>query len=598
MTTPLHPKATRRIPLQFDDNGDPVFESVCSPASFTPRANCMIPPRHVIPVIFVPGVMGTNLAGNNKAAKPGAQAWRPPNGIWEGLGEFIRRAFQSPRERQRQLSTSTTKVDSSGPVTIPEGMITITKEEARRRGWGELHWDTYGTILSQLEIALGEQYDHASTPQATPMAVWKLAQTLKRGDADVLNTWNPVKGNTLPLSTGEFERLDDYSYPVWACGYNWLECNEVSAQRLVNKIDEALAWYDQTNYFIPAGKVILLTHSMGGLVARRAAQLAGDKILGVVHSVLPAGGGPVAYRRFRAGTEVAGMFDLEGAVVATIMGWNAADFTCMMANSPGPLGLLPTKHYPKGWLRMERDLGNEKRERLFELPVANPYEEIYSKLVQDVWWGMVDEALIDPADMAKDDDLTPIEAYGKALGQAEDFHDKLGLYCHPNTYAHYGADAKEISFGSVYWTTTAQIPDNLKFGLPDELAAKWTKLGKTEIVNGNNQKITFKLANKRKPESDAYPDAGDGTVPIQSGDLIKENAAHVFMMKGFEHSAAYKDKNVIDNVMYCLGKIIQDATPIKDLPKTKAKGETCTDSATPDNALSEPASQPSPVAAS
>ena len=31
------------------------------------------------------------------------------------------------------------------------------------------------------------------------------------------------------------------------------------------------------------------------------------------------------------------------------------------------------------------------------LPLSNPYDEIYSTSVNDVWWGMVNEDLINPA---------------------------------------------------------------------------------------------------------------------------------------------------------------------------------------------------------
>ena len=104
-----------------------------------------------------------------------------------------------------------------------------------------------------------------------------------------------------PLTDDEFRRLGDYYYPVWACGYNWLDSNEVAADRLIKRINEVMDWYKKGKYWIPMGKVIVVTHSMGGLVARRAAQKAGDNILGVVHSVLPVGGAPVVYRRFRGG---------------------------------------------------------------------------------------------------------------------------------------------------------------------------------------------------------------------------------------------------------------------------------------------------------
>lgn len=592
MSEPVLPQATRRLTLEFDSTGEPTYATVCSPKSFKVRSLAIVPPRHVIPVIFVPGIMGTNIRGNGKSdGYKNQPAWRPPNGKMSGIGEGMSRSVQDTVARQKQMNPDTTEVDPDGKVSLPSDLYTLNAAEAKRRGWGELHWDSYAHALAELERSLNDRHQNPGTTKATPMAVWELAKSLKKIDGkkeeDVLKIWNPIKGDVTALTDDEFTRLDDYYYPVWACGYNWMQSNEISAQALLKRIDEALTWYEKTKYFIPEGKVIVVTHSMGGMVTRRAAQLSPDKILGVVNSVQPVGGAPVVYRRFRAGTEVGGMLDIPGAVAAAIIGWNAADITCVMANSPGPLELLPTTHYPSGWLKMEHKVG-DKRELLFNLPISDPYTEIYSKTAKEVWWGMIDESLIDPAGVAKKDKTTPIEMYLAALKQAKKYHDQVQLYCHPNTYAHFGADAKEISFGSVHWTTSADLPSNIKDGLAGLVSENWTKLGKAQ-VGTENDGITFKLENKAKPKNDDDPDAGDSTVPINSGLLIKENATHVFKMKGFDHAASYQNDNVIDNVLYCLGKIIQGAIPAKDLPQTKGEECPASTSDSPDSA-SEPSS--------
>lgn len=597
MLIPAHSSATRRLPLSFDKNGNPYYQTVCSPLSFKQRSLAVVPNRHVIPVIFVPGIMGTNLRGAaNSIGHKNKPAWRPPNGIGEGWDEGRSRSNQKPADRQKQLNPATTVVDTEGSIVLPHTLYTVTEEEARRRGWGELHWDSYGEILTHLEMALNDRNENAGKIDAKKMAAWTIAETLKKAQKDVRFIWNQVKGETSPLTLDEYKHMSQYHYPVWACGYNWLQSNEQSAQRLVKKIDEVLAWYDKTGYFIPEGKVILVTHSMGGLVARRAAQQAGDKILGVVHGVQPVGGAPVVYRRFRAGTEVNGRFDLLGAVAATIFGWDSADMTCVAASSPGLLELLPTKHYHKHWLKVEQENEKGHRKTLFELPESDPYAEIYAKRTQDVWWGMVDEPLIDPANIHEGNNIPAWDAYKRALTQARNFHDKLGLACHPNTYAHYGSDADQASFGNVRWITKSNIPDSAKYGLNAELARKWSTLGSTEI-SSNKTTITFKLDNKSKPDSDVSGNAGDGTVPSPSGALIKTGAKHVFQMKGFEHAASYKNKDVIENVLYCLGKIIQDATPVKNLPQKKGAAWSNSTAVSADSS-SKSVSPPSPVAIS
>ncbi|MES2118293.1 MAG: hypothetical protein V4578_24210 [Pseudomonadota bacterium] len=582
--------ATRRMPITFDENGEPGFDTVCSPKSFQPRAFAVVPPRHVIPVIFVPGIMGTNLRATKEANPQNAPAWRPPNGTLAGLKEVGNRSKQKPQERQSQMTAARTEVDSSGKVELPEGVLTLTNDEAVRRGWGALHFDSYGHVLAELERSLNDQYEDAGKPGAKKMAVWEVAQTLRKkapiepcpgeGDPcwrpelmDVTRVWNAVKGTVKPLTDDEFTRLDDFYYPVWAYGYNWLDSNEVAADGLVKRIDEVLSWYDKTKYFTTQGKVIVVTHSMGGIVARRAAQKDASKILGVVHGVQPTSGAPVVYRRFRAGTEVGSIFNIMGAATAVVIGWDAADITCVMANSPGALELLPTKNYPPGWLTVSQagHRGRSSTALCDALPRQDPYSEIYAKRAQDVWWGMIDETLIDPTGLVKASgrNMTPFQVYKETLEDVRLFHDTLGLYCHPNTYAHYGSDHDEHSFGRVHWQTNDYVQGEWRAGLMQSPASSWNLTGQVTVGSGSRE-VKFQLLDKLNPEKDDDDDAGDGTVPAPSGAAITkaDGAQCVFRMKGFDHQGSYVNRDVIENVMYCIGKIVQKATPAKDLPSS------------------------------
>jgi len=578
---PVHAQARRRVPLQFDDNGDPYFESVTSPENFKMRALCVMPPRHVIPIIFVPGIMGTNLCANGTAQKEGTDAWTPPNGKMAGLGEFGRRRKQTPTERQKQMNPASVKVNNTGPVSIPRGLFTLTEKEAKRRGWGEIHLDSYGGILAELESALNDQYHETSLGKMEPMPEWQTAQTLKRVEKSgfmsthsetvdvVLHDWHPVNTDVPPLTETEFARLDDYYYPVWVCGYNWLDSNEVASDLLVQRIQEIGDWYKRGKYWIPTDKVIVLTHSMGGLVTRRAAQKAGDSMLGVVHSVLPVGGAPVVYRRFRSGVETGGAFDIPGMILATILGWDSSDFTCVAAQSPGPLELLPTTYYPPGWLKFEQHRNGKVQDAMPPLPISDPYSEIYAKRVQDVWWGMVDEKLIDPANLTPKG-LEPYDAYGVTLTKAQSFHEKLKLDFHPVTYAHYGSDSAQISFGSVKWITSDDVGGDLVSAMPTAQALSFTYLG-AATLGADEQKVKFKLENKKAPTENDKDNSGDGTVPMPSGALLVQGTPppKTFKMTGFDHQMSYANLSVQYNVLYCVGKIVQLAPPISELPSTK-----------------------------
>lgn len=84
-------------------------------------------------------------------------------------------------------------------------------------------------------------------------------------------------------------------HPVWAFGYDWRQPNAGHARRLSDFIDTVLA--AETG----AQQVILVTHSMGGFVARAALPLIADRVRGIVHCVQPAVGAVVAARRVHTG---------------------------------------------------------------------------------------------------------------------------------------------------------------------------------------------------------------------------------------------------------------------------------------------------------
>ena len=123
----------------------------------------------------------------------------------------------------------------------------------------------------------------------------------------------------------------------------------IKAQGDILVLDEVLAVGDEAfqrkcdDFFTkvkkdPTKTVILVTHSMGGLVARQYSEKMNgrDTILGIVHGVMPDLGSPAAYRRMKTG---------ERGVVGAVIGADAANLMPVLAQSPGPLQLLPGKAY-------------------------------------------------------------------------------------------------------------------------------------------------------------------------------------------------------------------------------------------------------------
>jgi len=186
----------------------------------------------VLPVIVLPGIMGTRLS------LVSGPDWDPDRTTtmlrWlaaDGADKLVRLDFRS---------AATILRNHSDPGR-------------QRRGWGALAATFYADLLEGLERGLAAPHPCAGT------AGFVAAR-----------------------------------HPVWAFGYDWRQSNASHAARLNAFIDEVL----ETER---AQQVILVTHSMGGLVVRAALPLIADRVLGVVHTVQPAVGAVAAARRVHTG---------------------------------------------------------------------------------------------------------------------------------------------------------------------------------------------------------------------------------------------------------------------------------------------------------
>jgi len=344
------------------------------------RDNIIQVQRDTIAVIFVPGIMGSKLKNLENKA-----VWNPDD------LSFMSKTYMwaNPEDRYKLLIREP-----------PSLMSEITKEYARchkaeERGWGTVALSLYGDLLRSIQ------------EWGTPLKVL----------------------------------LD---LPVYAFGYNWLESNRISGQKLREFI-----------LGLKAEKAILVTHSMGGLVARYAlggegGEEAADKVLGVVHGAQPVHGAPVAYRRMIAGQEVNGFFNIIGMLGAKVLGPDGPSITAIFPHAESALQLLPSQHYrtndgKRQWLHVQRF---DSPDRHDSYPKADPYEEIYMKCGHRDFWGMIhgdwfqpdplDRATMDRVFYGEKTDADPTlmslaTIFSNRLAMARDFHDEIGEYCHPRT---------------------------------------------------------------------------------------------------------------------------------------------------------------------
>ena len=266
--------------------------------------------REALPLVFVPGIMGsvlrrsgTNGEGNDADGLPNMR-WNPSS-YWYMLTRFL---GAGGVYRRKMLV---------GPEEFDGNFLEVHNTDPYGNGYQGVASYFYHGFLRYLE------------------------------NQDNWGSYNKV-----------------FDFPVFAVGYNWTDTNTNSGQALVDRIKKIKE--EAARVTGKCDKVIVITHSMGGLVARKASQINSSDILGVIHGVQPAFGAPAAYWRVKAGFEGFGL-------TSFVMGSSGRTVTPVLGNLPGGLELLPSKLYfdnnsNKAWL----DTGGDK-----QLPENDPFNEIY-----------------------------------------------------------------------------------------------------------------------------------------------------------------------------------------------------------------------------
>jgi pimeloyl-ACP methyl ester carboxylesterase len=353
----------------------------------------------LVPIVFVPGVMGSRLD------IPGGSDWdpdyTPSMAGWLGASARAARIDLSVTLKPnvtviRQLSNYTAGQDAQTEIrgdrellevaarfgrTTPQAAIALYEE----RGWGGLAWDFYGSILRYMEKRFNHPHHNASG-----------------------------------------------IHPVYAYGYDWRKSNAVSAQGLVRRVDAILAQWPG------ARKVLIVTHSMGGLVARYACAQLGlsSKAVGVVHVVQPANGAIPAYRRFFTGCVAE--FDNDGDwSLNNILGDTWWKYLAYLSGLSGPMQLLPNHRYHLGgnnglplstanWLttRPQVDLAN-----IYNVYSATQAPGIVRQSADLPTFGWA----LGPISSIWNSEILP--ELRARLAEARAFHTALGAGAHPRTYA-------------------------------------------------------------------------------------------------------------------------------------------------------------------
>lgn len=606
-----------------------------TPASDTRTKELLCDVRPIIPVIFLPGVMGSLLTDINT----GDELFFAPNtdgmlGPVGALPTLLGLWFKSASTREIQFDPTRAAVTPLGPINVgkhAEGDTAdqfVDEAEARRRGWGSVHRTSYHPVLAWLEeqlnqpMRLGEP--HGKWVESDPEGeVWTLKPVLGTDPADYGAVGKD--GATVAKLTQDstaFKHFSTFRYRVYAIGYNWLQSNADSGLQVIEGSDYHDPKTKKTTRLMgikeicaenDSGKAIILTHSMGGLVARMAVAMHGAEGLmhGVFHNVQPATGAPVAAKRFRTGGGNEG--GLNSFINGSLVGRDAEEFVAVIANAPGPLELTPMPDYNNGepWWVFSRING----EVVMQLPKkGDAYNDIY---MNSKWYGLVPESessLLDPAGIVKarldknSGSKTLLENFRDTVRSVLDKQRAIENIYHEKTYAAYNGNgalkkksqtgatpgsgdknkpdiekslplSKTLTFGKVIWT--GNVPSGVT---EDELqTAKFMSDSHTGTVRVylESRKLTIefeiqKVAKLPSGSDEPDPDkngiiAGDGTVPAWSAESqarglkpgVKGETANgvqiAFVQGGYDHQDSYNHPWTRWALLYSIVQIVQDA---------------------------------------
>ncbi len=479
-------RRTNRIEIDWQDLFKPI-PGLTTGTDDEPLVNEIVIKPEIIPIIFVPGIMGSRLkySGGNK------RAWDP-----DGAGFMVLKyGFGStPKKRKKRLIGKQSHDPNYLQVCEKSGKI---PKGSKERGWGGVSWGIYGKILKAL-------------------AKHKWPEPLHQC----------------------------FDFPVYAFGYNWTASNADSGKKLAAFIKETIKENAKKH---TCNHVILVTHSMGGLVARAACKLPGgveDKVLGVVHGVQPATGSPAAYFRMKSGFEPPdsptgkawdwlrspakmALHKAKGHGSRKILGNSGEEVTVILANSPGGLELLPNQLYKTNdgssqWLRYTNRHGSK-----VNLPNSDPYTEIYEnqenayRLINKEWLGNQSNAGYDQ------EGYSEWSGYIKNLYKAKEFHIQLASHLHPETFQFFStgiktADKVEIKCRRVTDNDDIYVKAYRYKGFLEVVDEK----GKIKDLNDLLFISAFSAATYRDKVLSAYTfvppnGSGDGTVPDCSGHALK-----------------------------------------------------------------------------
>jgi hypothetical protein len=457
----------------------------------------------VIPVVFIPGILGTNICDNS-----GKVVWGPPamafDHWWEWItksgdlvGGLIPYIFKTAAIRQQELDPESTKVYKDGYIL--KGDLNIPKHVLKKRGWGEIWSGAYHPFLTNLTKILNNIVVDNSKNTNDSNRYGEHWRNLLHKESKPEYFGGVYGEASEQLTPDELEHAAGYRFDIWVIGYNWLQSNAQSGKEALPRIkNEILAEYNAEGCEKLAEKVIIVSHSMGGFVTRAMALETESKevILGVSHGVMPATGAPTTYHHIRCG------YGSPWNPANLLLGHNSERVTAVLANAPGGLELLPTMDFNNGdpWLKLH----NHDTKQVIELPEnkGDVYEDIYKS---EEWYGIVPETntdFIDPKKSVTEEEqsngISPRSKFDKRVNKVKEFHSDFKQQYFSPTIVIAESTKQQETWNYIYWNMCIS-----NLGLSSEaikglvIEHETGTKGESQIVFANNMgKASFQQAKR------------------------------------------------------------------------------------------------------
>jgi len=511
--------------------------------------------------------MGTNLM--NTDVKKNGSVWEPANGIFSGLLMLASYLFKNAKKRGKELDPAKTEVYEDGEIDyspLPENDL----QKLRDRHWGGIYAAKYHGFMAKLQARLNQAGDDAIKGEQAVSKDW---QGLLEYDPALFGRPSGKGEGTKPcLTLDEIKHLANFRFEVWAGGYNWLKSNGDAAIAINERINKILTYYQGK---LAVNKVIIITHSMGGLVARSLVSPQGKglnkagKVLGVIHGAMPANGAAETYISMRQG---------ESGYLSPVLGRDAQEVGAVMAMAQGSLELLP---FDNGNYRLTNDWqGGESSSKWLRygeqgnqiLPGSKgACDEIYAA---DTWYGLLPQVNLDklqeinkerdqkeakkalPPDAndrqfgVKDQSTTVRKDFETVIHNVKTFHMQITSVYHQDSFAFWGFEKTLPTMAGVDWQ-----PYN----------GWWHPSASTTLDNGEGKTYDGQQWRKLK----VIEEPGDGTVPFASWRedrylmricFVQGQGVAPGVHKGFGHQKAFANEQALAVSMYAIAKLVQQVS--------------------------------------